>query len=1134
MTTLAYEKKEHREHILHRPDTYLGDITLKTIETYIANKKDDSYHIFKKTIQMNEGLLRIFIELLSNIIDNCFRSEEMGKKCTKIKIDIDKDTNEITLYNNGLSIPIKKYKDEDIYIPELIFSVLLTSTNFNDSEKRRTSGRNGYGAKLTNIFSKKFSIKIYDEESDVLYTQTWTDNMSTKSSPTFKKKSANKVSFTQVSFVPDLQRFGFSKLEDDTISLFLKYILDSVMITKVNTYYNGELIHIKSLIDYANMYYPSPNEEMLYIKDKDIEVALCSNDSYDTVSFVNGCHTESGTHVNAVTESILHAITDHFNKKKKTPSKSPSKTSNNIKIDISDVRRYFQFIINVSMDNPVFASQDKKKLTSKISFNFEDKHLKKILKWEFVDKIHELIHQKELQLLKKTEKKGKSYKNIKGYDPANNIHKKNEDCYLIVCEGESAKNFAIIGLSKGVYNKKGNDNIGIFALKGKPLNVRKNSIEKIAKNEEITGLVHALNLKYDVDYTDDNNFKTLYYKKLIILTDSDLDGYHICGLVSNFIHYLFPSLLKREENFLVFMRTPIIRIYDKKNAINFLTESEYQNYVQDKEINKDNIKYFKGLASFEKKEVKDCFSLQLVNFLYTDKDTETISKVFDEKQTDKRKKWIESYNPDEKYEIYSEKKISDLSISDFLNKEMILFSIQDCRRSIPSLYDGLKESQRKILYAFFKKRLNYGSKALRVSSLAGYVTDNTNYHHGEASINGAIIKMAQNFVNSNNISLLYPEGLMGSRRMCGEDSGAPRYVFTKLEMLTRYMFREEDDPILNYIVEEGKNIEPEFYIPIVPTILINGSSGIGTAFSSDIPLFNPLDVFKNIRNYLNNLPFEEMIPWYRGFKGTIEKDKSHSYKVSGVYETKKNICRITEIPIDKSINSYKEFLGELLEEKKIKSLENNSDDNKIDFTITEAPNGISFNHKNLKLTSSLSTSNMVLFDTSQKLKKYASTSEILQEFCETRLKYYSIRKKYYLHQLEEKMKYLRNTIRFLKEINENSLIIHKKTEKELCEELHNRKYDQKNDNNEEDEEEDNNTTKQSLASEIACLTKGYRYLTNMKIQSLTLDKMKNLQKTYEKDESAYNSLKSTTEKDMWLNELSELESAYPKYLKTLE
>lgn len=221
-------------------------------------------------------------------------------------------------------------------------------------------------------------------------------------------------------------------------------------------------------------------------------------------------------------------------------------------------------------------------------------------------------------------------------------------------------------------------------------------------------------------------------------------------------------------------------------------------------------------------------------------DGELIDMAFSKKRAEDRKRWLQGYREG----TFVDHSVRELTFSDFVNKELVQFSRYDNERSIPQLVDGWKVGQRKVLFAVFKKN----TKAeLKVAQLSGYVAEQSAYHHGEQSLQQTIITMAQRFVGSNNLNFLEPVGQFGSRKEGGKDASAPRYIFTKLAPYTRLVFPEADDPLLEYLYEEGQKIEPKYYVPVIPTVLVNGSEGIGTGWSSFIPNYNPKDIISNLK-----------------------------------------------------------------------------------------------------------------------------------------------------------------------------------------------------------------------------------------------------------------------------------------------
>lgn len=1125
----SYVCLEQREHILLRPDTYVGTVRFHKIEYHSATAKDGVLNIEKKEGLINPGLHRIFVEILSNACDNWVRSKSTDIPLTKIKVNINRDTGEISIWNDGQTIEIAVDEKLGIYNPEMIFGRLLTSSNFNDDEQRETSGRNGYGSKLTNVFSTCFGIKMFDNITKQQYVQAWKNNMAECLKPKITSPKT-KNGFTEIVFTPDYERFGCEGLSDDMHSLFYKNVIDIAMLTGINVYFNDEKIPMKTLKDYASLYLDTEEVEkevekdetesvmssgsgrkkkleQLYITSDDSEFVLQpSSNGFTAISFVNGIETrDGGVHVDVWSEAIFRPLLEAINKGVKKGS-TP--------IGLKEIKPYFQIFLKSTVTNPAFNSQEKSKLVSPAPVVPEilSKHTNAILKWGIASKLKDLIKGKELIALKKTEKKSRGFVKIDGYDPANLAGGKNSDeCSLILTEGLSAKTFAVLGLQEGVFGKKGRDYIGIFPLKGKVLNVRNSSVSQISGNKEIGNLIKILNLRFGVDYTKEEEFKTLSYGRIIGLVDQDFDGIHIMSLLANMIHKLFPSLFERDEQFLTCMLTPIIRIYDKKTELMFYTMQEYKDYAQKHTI-KGEIKYLKGLGSNSSKEVKNVFGKKMIEFVKDEQTDAMMDKCFLSKMADKRKDWIALYDPVKNNLQLGKAANQKLSISDYLDKELIKFSVDDCRRSIASVCDGLKESQRKVIFASFLKDLKYTGKSLKVAQLGAFCAEKTSYHHGETSIFETIIRMAQDFTGSNNIPFLYRDGQFGSLSMLGEDAASPRYIHTRLDRFTRLLFRKEDDALLSFLEDEGETIEPEEYCPILPTILINGTIGIGSGWSSNVPLHNPRDLLAYVRAWLSQEcyvsketpDFTEIHPWYNGFDGTIEKieNDKHRYITKGVISRGKNdVITVSVLPVNMSIDSFKNSLDDLLEQKKIKSYKNFSTDNVPRFEIKENSTELVLTIESLKLTSMISTSNMVLFDTAQKLKKYDTVKEILDEFCHFRYGFYVKRKVYLIKTIENELLVLKNKFRFLKEVMDKTLLIQDVEEDEIIKVLKKTGY---------------------------ILVDGdeqFGYLLGMHIRSFSHQKLEEFKKNITKLETELKTVKAITEPQMWENNLKEFEAA---------
>jgi len=868
------------------------------------------------------------------------------------------------------------------------------------------------------------------------------------------------------------------------------------MITKMAVKFNDVKIPVKGLLDYAKMFYSEPSSELVYAEykngDTNVEVVygVSTTGDFDAMSFVNGIHTqEGGLHVDAFVNPLAKKISDKFVKQRKT-------------VSTRDVKGHLRVWVNAVVPNPQFNNQSKNKLTGPyIKPDVSTTVFNKVSKWSFVEEIELMLKSKELVALKGVEKKNKTFKAIKGYDQANNAGKKKSgDCSLILCEGLSAKTFAVTGIQHGFGGKSGRDWYGIYPLRGKGLNVRNATKEAISKNREIVDMIQILNLKFGVDYSIKENFDTLNYGSVIILADSDVDGKHIVGLIMNFFHHMFPSLFKR-PGFIINMCTPIVSIQDKKIHHRFYAQTDADKFINDNEsiIGRMKVKYLKGLGSSNDKEIKETFGKLVIEYdTKNDKEMDKeMDKVFNQKYADIRKEWLEQYNPDLP-EITSGKindktsVINDVTISDFLNREMIKFSIDDCLRNIPNVFDGLKISQRKILYASFLK----GNEKMKVSQLAGFVSEKTNYHHGEQCLFDTITKMGQDYTGSNNIPLLEKDGQFGSLIANGKDAASARYIFAKQSKIARKIFRPEDDQLLKYVVDDGDKVEPEYYIPIIPMILVNGSTAIATGWSTNIPSFNPKDIIQSVEEWIDTRETKNTIdPWYRNHSNGLINVSDVKYESLGRILKNGKKWVVEELPVGMSIESYKTYLEGLYEDKRIKSLKNYSTPDKVYFEF-ECDEQLDLD--NTKLKSTINLTNMVVFLEHDRLKRMVTVNDIIKVFCEKRLECYSIRKKMQLASMTEKKNILTGKCKFLDNIMNNKLEVFKVKEEDIIKVLKKEKYHSVEGN--------------------------YDYLLNIPMRTFSFESLKKLETELKKIISEIDILEKTKIEDIWKNELNELKN----------
>jgi len=325
-----YKKLTHIQHILHRPSTYIGSIEKTTELMYIMDYSNpDEPMIVKKNIEYIPGLYKIFDEILVNATDHDTRltvKRNQGDMSiigvSNIKVDIEKDTGKISIYNDGDGIHIVEIEEHGCYAPELIFGQLLTGTNYNDTEERIVGGQNGYGAKLANIFSTEFTIETIDKSRNLKYVQTFSNNMTDKTEPKITTYSSKP--YTRISFIPDYKRFGLEGLTDDMIHLLEKRVYDISAWTNKNitVFLNGHKIEYKTFEKYIDLYLGSKSEHprvYLELNERwEVVVTYNTTSNFEQVSFVNGIHTNrGGKHLEYIVGQIRDNLAEYIKKKKK-------------------------------------------------------------------------------------------------------------------------------------------------------------------------------------------------------------------------------------------------------------------------------------------------------------------------------------------------------------------------------------------------------------------------------------------------------------------------------------------------------------------------------------------------------------------------------------------------------------------------------------------------------------------------------------------------------------------------------------------------------------------------------------------------------------------------------------------------
>jgi len=1364
---LEYQRKTPRQHILDRSETYIGSMHHQTAQEWVMQVSNGSdapssegvngnkmnYAIVQQECSYVPALLHIFDEILVNAADNQHRdpatavasasdddlSSTSSSPMSYIRVSIDRPSGRISISNDGASIPVVIHPSEGIPVPELIFGHLLTSSNYDDKQQRYTGGRHGYGAKLTNIFSREFKVEIQDVSRRVRYEQVWRNNMSECSSANIvsfdellkrgsgvsKRDLAN--NYTRITFVPDYARFGEEGLSEHTAALMQRRVLDiaacvNANISKPNeragrrrstssssysdstspspssaakqqrrikVYLNDQALSVDSFPKYLALF-PQPtatsNEEQ---DDDDVEadtkgkgkwVYSHVNDNWQVavgpslvsapsstpspsssaisppasrdLSFVNSIFTSrGGTHVSYVSDKLARAIQDHILRTHKTIRRE--------QVTFNLIKQHMSLLVNCKIPNPAFSSQTKellmtpsKQFGSECTFN--STFLTQVCSNStgIVPAIVESVSARaQLDLLRQNRllqsnrlSRNRTTLNTPKLEDAHwagsSDPNRVQQTTLILTEGDSAKALVLSSLAI-----LGRERYGVFPLKGKMLNVRDATIKQVMDNKEIQNVLAIVGLeigaRYEVKTADgraitnhpDCNIRNpltggprtpatrpLRYGRIMLMTDQDHDGSHIKGLFINLLHTFWPELLVCNA-FLDEFVTAIIKVRHRhtKQALSFHTMQQYNEWReslppplstdQEKFSKQYTVKYYKGLGTNTAQEGKEYFKhidQHRVKFVWqmalgqgqgaelepasSEADPEPaiapsvtsdlspvrppsfssssllpassdisgwIRLAFSKSASDARKHWLAThYHPS----LFVDTSSRQLPYEEFINRELIVFSHADNIRSIPSMVDGLKPVQRKILYACFKRNLK---SEIKVAQLSGYVSEQTVYHHGEASLQGSIINMAQSFIGSNNIALLHGAGQFGSRHAGGKDAAAARYIFTSLSPLTRALFPSADDPLLHYRDEDGQSVEPNFFVPILPLVLVNGAEGIGTGFSTQVPTFNPSNIIENIRRRMKGEEMKEMIPWIRGFKGAIEPVNPNSpsvaatdadadtaaaattptqYLTSGLITWNGSYYEISELPAGRWPEDYKTFLHSLISSSLIRRFADHGTDERVNMRIWVTPSQRQkIEHKGplsfFKLTSTLSLTNMHLFNVTGLISKYASPIQVLDEFYPVRVEYYRRRREREIIVAKADKSKAENKMRFIEQVMKGEVKVYNRRKSEIVKDLQKLGYATSQQLlprlpiYADHQRAEPISYTHPLPSTLPLDSDSFDYLLNLPLSSLTAERLASLRSERDSYTRHLHTMEQSTEHTLWKQDLEKLEQLWMQEMK---
>lgn len=1050
---LKYNVLTDIEHVLKRPDTYGGSVTEETWKVNINGAVHNSTIV--------PMLFKIYDEALVNAADNYTR--KAGTTSIEIRVDQEKGCFSVT--NDGKTVPVKKHPIKDaltgkkIFTPEMVFFRMRAGQNFDDNEMRYEGGRNGIGIKLASIFSTESNVCCDDGKRAI--NISYCDNMMKRGSI---EECTSTHPHTYCKFTIDLKKFSINdkpltRIPDDIFMLMQRRAFDIQSCCEgASIRFNEATMEQRSFKEYAIKQLGT--EPLFYSEKKHwcVAVGLADRDTETkNTSFVNNVWTRNdGHHVDHVIDEICKALMD-------------SQVVKRMGLKKNDIKKQLRIVMKCYIINPTFNSQMKERMTLPIKkfdthFKMTGPLKKKLLNGPLIGRLQQIKDEKDGRSMKKNDgKKVKNLSVLKLTDAKKAGTANSDKCTLILTEGDSALALALAGLSVVK-----TDYYGAYPLKGKILNGEKANKKQWSENAVIQNVIKILGLKHGVKYTSTSQLR---YGHVLIMSDQDIDGFHIRGLVKSIFSSHWKELLSM-PGFIQVMKTPLVKAFQGKRFIKeFFDEKEAHKYQETHPSYR--FKYYKGLGTSTAAEAKEYFKyLDRYRFNVTG-DPLILKRAYGE---DSRfRKELSSKPP-----IPSDGN----TYEGFVHGPYATYVRSDNSRKIPSGVDGLKTVQRKILYTFIKKKYKSEQK---VAQMAGIIAKETQYHSGEDNISKAIINMAQDFVGSNNLPLLKPNGQFGTRNCGGSDSAAPRYINTELQPYVSHIFPEADLPVLEYNSVDGHVVEPVEFVPIIPMVLVNGVCGLGTGWVSQIPSYNPLDLIQVYKSLLSGCTPKDIFPWTKDHKGSYFRDENGKLYSKGVWTTNNDVLTITELPV----GLWTEKIEMQLKNPKCKLEFSKVDENNTHADVDIRIYGVRNMDKivsGLKLTKLIRES-YVVFQNGHLIE--TNIANIIQYHYDQRRKLYQRRKDYQIQHIQEDVKEHEHKMKFIQACIDGKIPL---------------------------------TTASNMDLLAACMEHNVdeKYL-DINLRSLTVDKVHKLKTGITKLKQELHILNTTKIDDMWMKELLALE-----------
>ena len=1155
------------------------------------------------------GIVKLFDEILVNAMDN--RERDIGTKNIYIELPIPEDsivTPVITVRNDGKGIPVVQHSKEDMLVPELIMGHLLTGSNFDDSASTAAGGRHGFGAKLTNIFSQEFTIETADSSAGKLFRKTWRSNMQESDPACVTEFPRSKGGdFTSVQFKPDLSHFGRKDgiVHAGTVHALYERAFQAAAVMGplgVTVHVNGSPLPVHSIADYAALCNGSDGSsaglvELPFSKtqgghwqavlgvsshhnqlsnSEGIVPLPTSEGHVECCSFVNGMRTyRGGSHVQAIVEPVAACAARMLNKKHKGSG-----------VTTAIVKSHLRAFVSARLPECAFDSQAKERLVSDIAPDLlppvPDAAVRRLLdsglEAAVMNTVTARSNANSARAVRKAVKDASIAKIPKLEDANWAGGRRSNQCTLILTEGDSAKALAMAGLSV-----VGRNQFGVFPLKGKVLNVRDLTPKAAVANTEVAALISILGLDFNKTYEECAPGELpLRYGHVMIMADQDTDGSHIKGLLVNVFHTFWPHLLHAcdgsDSSFLQQFVTPVVKAKRGKQELQFFSIGAFNDWAATQSsLAGWKTKYYKGLGTSTSAEGRAYFSdlaKHRRNFKWGGQvDSDKLQMAFSKQHVAARKQWLQNSH----VAVTDTADVHD-TFESFVDQELVHFSKADIMRSIPGIIDGLKPSQRKVLYSCMQRP----SGEVKVAQLAGFVSEFTAYHHGEASLLGTIVNMSQDFVGSNNVNLLDGVGQFGTRLAGGKDAASARYIFTSLAPVARKLFPSADDALLPRIQEDGRAVEPHTFVPIAPLLLMNGAEGIGTGWSTSVLPHSPAAVVETTAELVGGLHdsddlrdllatkagqgysqlSRELYPWARGFTGSFDlQPNGSSFVTRGAVQVDDTLrshrgqllqkAVISELPLRKWTEDYRSMLRRLAAENKVVNIKEYHTESTVHFELDLVPVDdelftVSEAVQLLKLQGTLSASNMHAVDVHGSVVRLDGPMDAFIHTLRVRHEAYQARMQFQAAQLTAACARYSNQVRFIKGVISGRYPLGSRSLDEVAATLETDRFASSISMLEtEHEQKRMSLLRVSTALGLVCSVDqlagvesgrsgvpAFKYLLDMPISSMTRDRVQQLESKLQQSQKELVGLGSVSASQVWLGELDALAQSIQAVDKT--